>query len=161
MVKVLIAFSSSSGNTEKLAKAVALGVTDAGGEPLLKRAGEVTTDDLVAADAIILGSPVYFGTLSAEVKGLIDRSVTVRRKLKDKVGAAFVTSGHDTGGKETTIISIHLAFLIHEMVVVGDPIEAGGHFGAACRGTPTEKDEKCGALLGERVVKIAGKLKAE
>ncbi len=159
MVQVLIAYSSRSGNTEKLGRAVARGVEAAGGSAVVKRAGETTKEDLAAADAIVLGSPVYFGTPTAEMKELIDRSVGVRRKLRDKVGAAFATAGHHTGGKETTILSMLYAFLIHEMVVVGDPIETGGHYGTACLGNPGEDDERAGELLGARVVKVTQRLK--
>lgn len=159
MVQVLVAYSSRSGNTEKLARAVARGAESEGAAALVKRASETTKEDLVAADGIILGSPVYFGTPTAEMKDLIDRSVGVRRKLRDKVGAAFVTAGHHTGGKETTILSMLYAFLIHEMVVVGDPIDSGGHYGAACLGAPGPDDEKAGALLGARVARVAQKLK--
>lgn len=159
MVQVLIAYSSRSGNTEKMARAVARGVEGEGGRAVLKRAAETTKDDLAAADGIVLGSPVYFGAATAEVKELIDRSVGVRRKLRDKVGAAFVTAGHHTGGKETTILGMLCAFLIHEMVVVGDPIEAGGHYGAACLGAPGPDDERAGEMLGARVVKVARRLK--
>lgn len=159
MVQVLVAYSSRSGNTEKLARAVARGAEGEGAAALVKRASETTKEDLVAADAIVLGSPVYFGTPTAEMKDLIDRSVGVRRKLRDKVGAAFVTAGHHTGGKETTILSMLYAFLIHEMVVVGDPIESGGHYGAACLGAPDADAEKAGALLGARVARVARKLK--
>jgi NAD(P)H dehydrogenase (quinone) len=160
MAKILIAFSSRSGNTEKMANAIGSGVERKGGIALVKRAADVTVEDMVEADGLIFGSPVYFGTPTAELKDLIDRSVGARRKLRDKVGAAFTTSGHITGGKETTMLAILQAFLIHEMVVVGDPIETGGHYGAACKGTPSEGDEEDGALLGERVCKIADKLKS-
>ena len=160
MVQVLVSFSSRSGNTEKLARAVARGVEKEGGVAVVKRAADTTKEDLVAAHGIILGSPVYFGTPAAEMKDLIDRSVAVRRKLRDKVGAAFVTGGHHTGGKETTILSMHYAFLIHEMVVVGDPIEVGGHYGTACVGAPTPADEAAGELLGARVARVARKLAA-
>ncbi len=160
MVQVLIAYSTKSGNTEKLARAIAVGVENAGGTPVLKRAADVVKEDLLAADGLIFGSPVYFGTPTAELKDLIDRTVTVRRKLRDKVGAAFTTSGNLTGGKETTMLAIHLAFFIHEMIIVGDPIEAGGHFGVACKGAPQPDDERCGELLGERVCKVAAKMKA-
>ena len=94
------------------------------------------------------------------MKDLIDRSVGVRRKLRNKVGAAFVTSGHHTGGKETTLLNMLCAFLIHEMVVVGDPIDTGGHYGAACHGAPGPNDEKAGEMLGARVVEVAQKLKS-
>lgn len=159
MVQVLVAYSSRTGNTEKLARAVARGVEGEGGAAVVKRASETTKEDLAAADGIILGSPVYFGTPTAEMKELIDRSVGVRRKLRDKVGAAFVTAGHHTGGKETTLLSMLYAFLIHEMVVVGDPIETGGHYGAACLGAPGPDEERVGELLGARVARVARRLK--
>lgn len=158
MTKILIAYSSRTGNTEMLAQAIAQGVVEEGGTPVLKKAPDVTKEDMVEADGLIFGSPVYFGTPTAELKDLIDRSVSVRRKLRDKVGAAFVTSGHITGGKETSIMAILQAFLIHEMIIVGDPIEAGGHYGAACRGKPGEDDLSNGTLLGRRVCRIAKKI---
>ncbi len=159
MVQVLVAYSSRTGNTEKLARAVARGAEDAGAAVVCKRAADVTRDDLIAADGLVFGSPVYFGTPTAEMKDLIDRSVGARRKLRNKVGAAFVTGGHHTGGKETTLLAILMAFLIHEMVVVGDPIETGGHYGIAALGTPGEDDERAAGLLGARVADIAGRLK--
>jgi len=159
MKKVLISYYSKGGNTEKLAKAIAEGVNSVEGfEAVLKRAKDTTPHDMVEADGIIIGSPVYFGTMSTEVKDLIDRSVAVRRKLRDKVGAAFVTSGHVTGGKETTIFSILYAMLIHEMIIVGDPIEAGGHYGVACTGEPQENDLANARMLGERVCKVIKKM---
>jgi NAD(P)H dehydrogenase (quinone) len=161
MVQVLVAYSSRTGNTEQLARAVARGVEGAGGQVVIKRAADTTKEDLVAADGIILGSPVYFGAPTAQMKDLIDRSVGVRRKLRDKVGAAFVTGGHHTGGKETALLGLLSAFLIHQMVVVGDPIETGGHYGVACLGAPSAEDEQAGEMLGARVTKVAGKLKED
>ena len=159
--KVLISYSTKGGNTEKLAKAIAEGVNSVDGfKAILKRAKETTPQDLVEADGIILGSPVYFGTMSAEMKDLIDRSVVVRRKLKDKVGAVFTTSGHITGGKETTMFSMIYAMLIHEMIVVGDPIDAGGHYGVACTGEPKENDLENGRKLGIRVCNVIKKLRS-
>ena len=87
---------------------------------------------------VIVGSPVYFGSMAAQVKALFDKSVVIRRQLKDKVGAAFVTAGHNTGGKETTMLSILQAMLIHEMIVIGDPISVGGHYGTASVTSPDE-----------------------
>ncbi len=160
MTKILIAYSSKTGNTEKLARAIARGVEAEGGEPLVKSAPEVTKEDLVSSDGLIFGSPVYFGSPTAEMKELIDRTVGVRRKLVDKVGAAFTTAGNVTGGKETTLLTMLMAFLIHEMVIVGDPIEAGGHYGASAKGNPSEEEEHYGELLGKRVVKVARKMSA-
>ncbi len=156
MAKILVAYYSRSGETEKLAKAVAEGVTDAGGKADLKKIGEIDVRELPSYDGIILGSPVYFGTMTAEVKKFIDDAVVVRRQLTDKIGAAFTTSGHRTGGKETTLLSILQAMLIAGMIVVGDPIETGGHYGAA-GSDPTGLRE--GKALGERVTRLADRLR--
>ncbi len=161
MPKILIAYSSSSGNTEKLAKAVSEGAREAGAEIILKKASDVSQKDFEEADGIIAGSCVYFGNMSAELKDMFDRFVSLRRQgeMEGKIGAAFATSGHPTGGKETTLIAIIQAFLIYGMIVVGDPISAGGHYGVACQGSPGSKDIEDAKALGKRVGELAKKLK--
>ncbi|MFH1097291.1 MAG: flavodoxin family protein [Candidatus Desantisbacteria bacterium] len=154
MAKVLVTYFSKGGNTKKLAEAVVKGVMDEGCEVSLKAVTEVSNNDLIEADGIIVGSPVYFGSMSAEVKRMFDESVSVRRQLKDKIGAAFTTSGHQTGGKETTILSILQAMLIHQMIIVGDPISAGGHYGSACVGKPGDKELQEAEALGKRVAGV-------
>lgn len=126
MSEILIVYYSRSGSTEKRASAVAEGVRDGGGNPTLKRMEEVDVNELPEYDGIIAGSPVYYGSMAAELKKFFDESVVIRKKLFDKVGAAFATGAHRTGGKETTLISILQAMLISGLVVVGDPFETGG-----------------------------------
>lgn len=85
-------------------------------------------EKLVSADGIIISSPVYFGTMTAQLKALFDRSVLLRRQgfqLSNKVGAAMAVGGSRNGGQEKTIQSIHEWMHIHGMIVVGD----GAHFG--------------------------------
>ncbi len=155
MIKILVAYYSKTGHTEELAKSVVDGIRDGGGIAVLKKVSETDVEELPDYDGIIVGSPVYFGNMASEVKKLIDDSISIRRKLEGKVGAAFVTSRHRTGGKETTMISILEAMLIHGMIVVGDPIEVGGHYGAA---GSDEQAKKEGFGLGKRVTEIAEKL---
>lgn len=159
MAKVLVIYSSRSGNTKKLAEAVVSGVKEvAGVECEFKAVSEISNGDLVATDGIIVGSPVYFGTMSAEVKEMFDKSVAIRGKLEGKIGAAFATSGHHTGGKETTIFSILQAMLIHGMIIVGDPISVGGHYGVASVGSPDNDAINSGKVFGKRVAEITKKL---
>lgn len=159
MSKVLVIYSSQSGHTKNLAEAIALGVKAVSEvECEIKPVSEVSNKNLVEADGIIVGSPVYFGTMSAEVKEMFDKSVAIRRKLEGKIGAAFTTSGHHTGGKETTIFSILQAMLIHGMIIVGDPISAGGHYGVASVGSPDTDEINSGKALGKRVAEITKKL---
>lgn len=88
----------------------------------------VETDDvnkhiekMIAADGIILGSPVYFSNLTPELKALIDRSGMVARAnenmLKRKVGAAVVAVRR--AGSVLTFDTINNYFLINEMIIAG------------------------------------------
>ena len=158
-MQVLVMYFSRSGNTKKLAEFVAKGVEEVEGVTcLLRAAEEVTKEDFLDSQGIIAGSPVYFGTMAAELKKVFDTCVSVRQKMGDKVGAAFATSGDATGGKETTLFSIIQAFLIYGMIVVGDPLDATGHYGVACSGKPDEKTLENGRKLGRRVARLAGRV---
>jgi len=158
-MQVLITYYSRTGNTKRLADEVALGVRQVQGVPcLVKPVSEVANEDFLASDAVIAGSPVYFGTIAADLKRLFDEFVGLRRKMADKIGAAFVTSGHPTGGKETAILSILEAFLIYGMIVVGDPLEASGHYGVACVGAPDQTTCQDAAKLGKRVAGLVKRL---
>lgn len=151
-MQVLVMYHSRTGNTRKLAEAVAKGVREVDGVTcVLKPASEVTKEDFLSSDGIIAGSPVYFGTMAAELKAVFDKFVGIRNKMGDKIGAAFATSAHHSGGKETTIISIIQAMLINGMIVVGDPLDASGHYGVACTGAPDKRTARDGAKLGKRV----------
>ncbi|HBQ28187.1 flavodoxin [Mesotoga sp. SC_3PWM13N19] len=159
MPKVLIIYDSRTGNTEEMAKAIASGVKEAKAE--VKKVSDVSLKDLEQADAIVLGSPTHFGTMSEEMKKLINNSVKIRGKLENKMGAAFTSSGAISGGNETTLISLLQAMLIHGMIVVGDPIKVGGHYGVVAIGKPDKEVlEACKALggrVGELAVKIAAR----
>jgi len=158
-MQILVLYYSRSGNTKKLAQAIARGVETVDGvRAVLKSTGEVTKDDFLNSNGIIAGSPVYFGVMAADLKKVFDEFVSLRKKMENKVGAAFATSGDPTGGKETTMFSIIQAMMIYGMVIVGDPMSATGHYGTACEGEPDEKARGNGARLGARVAETARKL---
>jgi NAD(P)H dehydrogenase (quinone) len=160
-MQVLVMYYTRSGNTKKLAEHIARGVSEVEGvEAVLKSTSEVSEGDFVSSDGLIAGSPVYFGTMAAEMKDVFDRYVTVRRKMEGKVGAAFATSADPSGGKETTIFSILQAMLIYGMVVAGDPLDATGHYGVSCVGPPDEGILENGRKLGKRVATLVKKLRA-
>jgi len=158
---VLVLYYSKGGNTRQLAEAVAKGVDSVSDvSALLKSTREVTQDDFLNAAAIIAGSPVYFGVMAADLKRIFDEFIGTRKRMENKVGAAFATSGDPTGGKETTMLSIIQCLLIYGMIIVGDPMSATGHYGVACAGEPDEQTcanaEKLGARVAELCKKLAG-----
>ena len=160
-MQVLVMYYSKSGNTRQLAEAVAKGVQDVQGVTcVVKAAHDVTKDDFLNSQGIIAGSPVYFGTMAAELKSVFDRFVGLRSKMGGKVGAAFATSGDASGGKETTLLSILQAMLINGMIIAGDPLDATGHYGTSCVGAPDSQTQANAAKLGKRVAELVLKLYA-
>jgi NAD(P)H dehydrogenase (quinone) len=156
-MSVLIVYDSKTGNTERMARAVAKGAENKGVKVVLKRAENVKNQDFLDADGIILGSPTYFGQMSAKLKHAIDDSIGVHTKLTGKVGAAFTNSGGTATGAETTLLGILQTMLIHGMIVEGNSEDK--HYGAAAKGAPTAEDLLACEELGARVAGLVQKLK--
>ena len=160
MVSVLVVYDTQTGNTEKMAQHVAKGAKSTSqAEVILKRAKDTTLQDLQKADAIIVGSPTYYGLMSGAVKDLFDRSVKIHGKLEGKVGAAFTSSGGTASGAETTILSILQAMLVHGMIIQGR--HSSKHYGAAAVGSPDDQDITDCEDLGKRAVQLASLVKSQ
>jgi NAD(P)H dehydrogenase (quinone) len=158
---VLVLYYSRGGNTRKLAEQVAEGIRSvAGVEAVLKSTQEVTKEDFTGAAGIVAGSPVYFGVMAADLKRIFDEFVGIRSKIENKVGAAFASSAFWAGGNETTIMSILQCMLIYGMIIVGDPMSATGHYGAASVAAPNEKDSEIAQKLGARVAELCKRLQS-
>lgn len=140
--RVLIAFHSQSGNTERMARAVEAGV--AGTENAvaeLKRVFDTTAQDIRQCDAIVLCSPEYFGYMAGAVKDLFDRTY---EELKDdarsvkKSYAVVICAGNDGTGALKHIERLCKGYRFKK---VQNPI--------ICKGTVTEEVlAKCYELGG-------------
>lgn len=158
-MQVLVTYYSGTGNTKKLAEAVVKGVKSVDGvDAALKAAADVREEDFDAAQGIIAGSPNYFGSMAAQLKAMFERFVHLRSRTQNKVGAAFATSGDVNGGMETTLTSILKAMLIYGMIVVGDPLDATGHYGVTAAGEPDDGKLEDAEKLGRRVAELVKKL---
>ena len=160
---ILISYYSKTGNTREMAEAVARGAAKVEGiTVVLKTVEETTTDDLLNAGAIIVGSPVYNANVAPRVQEFISSWPFEGAPLRDKLGAAFVTAGGISAGEELTLMNMLQSMLIFGMIVMG------GHdwtapFGASgIRGEPPfSGDEPMreafllkGEKLGERVASV-------
>jgi len=153
MAKILVVYDSKTGNTEKMAFAVAEGAKQVKGVK-----AKTNLKDLLDADGIIMGSPTYYGQMSAKLKALIDESVEIHGKLEGKIGAAFTSSGGTATGAETTLLSILQAMLVHGMIVQGRANDK--HYGAAAVEFPRKKELDSCKELGKRVASLVKKLEA-
>lgn len=157
MKKALIIYYSQSGNTKRMAEAVCEGLEEEGGVEIdLRPVDRVTIEDLLQVDAILIGSPTYYGTMTWQIKKLIDESVKYHSKLEGKVGAAFSSSAQVGGGNETTIMDILKAMLIHGMIVQGNP--SADHYGPVAIGAPDDRARKNCVQLGRRVARLLRRL---
>ena len=80
---------------------------------------EVKKEDLLNADAIIVGSPVHNANAAPEVVKFIDSWPFEGAPLFNKIGAAFVTAGGISSGEELTQMNILHSMLVYGMIVVG------------------------------------------
>ena len=156
MPKILIIYYTRSGNTEKLAKYIEEGIKSEEVEVVCKKVQDVNVKELLDYDGIVIGSPVYYGTMAAEIKKLLDDSVQFHGKLDGKVGAAFSSSANIAGGNETTIIDILAAMLIHGMIIQGDP--KGDHYGAVAISKPDDRAKDNALRQGKRFAKLVKRI---
>ncbi|MBF0594056.1 MAG: flavodoxin family protein [Candidatus Omnitrophica bacterium] len=133
-MKICIVFHSVCGNTFLIAKAFEKTLLSAGHEVMLRRVvdadwfekpdvsenirgvlqalravPEAKPEVLLQADLILMGSPVYFGNVSAELKAFMDSTGALwfQGKLVGKKFAAFVSAGNTEGGGDLTLSALH------------------------------------------------------
>jgi NAD(P)H dehydrogenase (quinone) len=155
---ILITYHSKSGKTALMANAIAKGAAIHDDiAVVIKPIEQTTTNDLLMADAIIIGSPVYNANVSSDVLKFIESWPFEGAPLKNKIGAAFVTGGGISSGEELVQVSILHAMLVFGMVVVGGD-DWTAPFGASAITNEAPFDTKMndafllkGKQLGKRV----------
>ena len=156
MAKGIVVYYSRSGNTKKMAELIAEGMNKGGLATECKSVDTVKPKDLLVYDAIVIGSPTYYGHMAAPIKELFDELVSSHGALDGKVGAAFASAANIGGGNETTIMGIIEAMLISGMIVHGDP--QGDHYGPVSIGKPDQRVETQCQRRGQRIAELTKKL---
>lgn len=157
MGTVLVVYYSQTGNTKKMAELIGEGIKQEGVSVEIKDVADTAVEELMKYDALIIGSPTYYGSMAAPIKKLLDDSVAFHTKLDGKIGAAFSSSANVGGGNETTILDILNAMLIHGMIIQGDPM--GDHYGPVAIGAADTRSSKQCNRLGKRVALLLKALK--
>ncbi len=98
-LKIVIIYDSKTGNTEKMAKAIAEGASDHA-EVEVKKIGEAFPLIIMAdADGVIFGSPVYYADISNNMKDFLSHVETYinanKRKINNKLASVFGSYGYD------------------------------------------------------------------
>ena len=195
MPRVLVLFYSRTGNTAALADAIAEGAREVRfTEVDVRRIDDLAPESVIAQvpkwrdaraalaqryrtlesidrladyDALVLGSPTRHGTMTAELKSVLDQTgpLWMKGAFVDKVGAAFTSAQSPHGGHETTVLGIMTVMASLGMILAPpgytDPVlfQAGGPWGAtATTGggvLPGDADLAAARHQGRRVARIA------
>ena len=167
---ILITYYSETEYTALMAKNVAEGVKKSDPAELrLLTIEKTTVEDLLWADAIIVGGPVHSGNIASPVLEFIRSWPFEGKELKDKIGAAFVTAGGISAGEELAQLNILHAMMIYNMIIVGGPTWDQPFGASAVTGEEPFASEdgtvkidpiflKKGKALGERVANIAKRM---
>lgn len=170
--RIVITYYTQTGHTKAMAEAVAKGAGSVQGtEVRLLRIEKTSSDDLLWANAIIVGSPVHGANVAAPIMESMYHWPWPG-KLKDKIGAAFVTGGGISAGEELTQLSILHSLLIYNMIIVGGPTWDQAFGASAITGERPFLDEKDegivdpkflakGEALGKRVAEVAKRFTVE
>jgi multimeric flavodoxin WrbA len=136
--QLLIVYHSQGGNTRRMAEAVAEGAGEIEGLAVqIKTARQITSEDLLVCDGLVLGSPEYFGYMAGRIKDLFDRTYESLRghpRIFRKPYAAFISAGNDGSGALQSIERICTGFQFKKVqapVIILGPINEAGL--AACR----------------------------
>ncbi|REE97516.1 NAD(P)H:quinone oxidoreductase [Thermomonospora umbrina] len=192
-VKVAIIYYSATGNITEIAREMADTAEKAGAEVRLRRVAELappeaiaanpawaanaaatsevpvaTADDMLWADAVIMGSPTRFGNIASQLKQFLDTlgGVWHQGLLADKVYSGFTSTGTRHGGHESTLLALTHTFHHFGGIVVapgythpgkfedGNPYGTSHHDGGGT--LPVDDTTRAAARIqAERVVRFA------
>jgi NAD(P)H dehydrogenase (quinone) len=184
MAKITVVFHSGYGHTQRMAEAVAEGA----GASLIAIDAEGNLPEggweaLNSADAIIMGSPTYMGTVSWQFKKFADASSKpwFSQQWKDKVFAGFTNSATMNGDKLSTLHYMFTLAMQHSGIWVGtgmmpsnakaaqrNDINYVGSFSGAMAQSPSDSapaemlsgDLETARLFGRRVTDVVARFVA-
>jgi flavodoxin I len=120
MNKILILYYSRTGNTEKMAKAVAEGAKS-GSNVEVELNYHVDAESLGSYDAILVGSPTYHHDAPIDFKNLFEEAAVRGISLKGKIGAAFGSYGWSGEAPKLIVEIMKYKF---EMQIAEEPLLA-------------------------------------
>jgi len=124
-IRILVAYDSRTGNTEKLAQSVRDGAASVEGVVVtLRNVPQVKPDEITAADGVLIGTPVHWHNQTSAVKGFIDRLAETLSKSgpdwgEGRLAGVFCTMGNPGSGDGLTRLSLIESLLALRFVIVG------------------------------------------
>ena len=164
-VSVLVLYDPKGKAIEQMALAAAEGVAQSGvAAAVVKTIEEAGSNDLLAADGLLLGSPNWSGIPGSLKRWLDDQGdLWEEGALAGRAGAAFTSGSGRHSGLEMTLLQAVHWMLSCGMIVVGLPWSeqmrtSGSYYGATAVGSVTDDDLAQCRQLGSRLAIIASRL---
>lgn len=185
--QIIVLYYSRNGSTQKLADAIAQGISLAGGEALLRTVagpGEpasardltIETDELATCDGLVLGSPIRFGHMASALQQFWETtsSVWLKGELQGKPAGVFTSGSSMHSGQESTLLAMGVPLLHHGMMLCGIPYtepaiqqtqSGGSPYGASHvthhQSQLSEHEYQLAVALGKRITVAAKALKPQ
>jgi len=186
--KIMVLYYSMYGNTYAMAKAVVQGITEEGGEAILRTVAELIPqtvidnnenmkkvkkmqkevpiakpEELEEIDGIILGSPTRFGNMCAQLRNFLDQTASqwLKGALIDKPAGVFCCTASLHGGQETTLISMMFTLIHHGAIIVGVPYSIKELLETKTGGTPYGPTAVVGPMSDQPPLEIDLKIARE
>lgn len=194
MTDILVLYYSQHGSVARMAQSIAEGVESvAHVHAVIRCVPQVTTEhqqtqpavpqdgppyasneDLKNCAGLIMGSPSYFGNMSASLKHFLDKTspLWLSGAMIGKPGALFTSTSSLHGGQESVLISMMIPLLHHGLLISGLPYSEPSLFGQDTAATPygashvaanentslSDNEISACLALGKRVAELALKL---
>jgi len=153
-MKVSVVYHSESGHTAKMGSCIVEGLLSVEGiEAKGFNIDSLDKDFVRESKALIVGTPVYAGTLSGKMKMWLEKE-TRELGLAGKIGGAYATANFIHGGADIAIQSI-----FHHLMVYGMLLYSGGasqgqpyiHFGPVAIAPDLDKFTDLFKVFGQRM----------
>ena len=159
---LLIIYTSKNGRTGDMVEPIRQGIVEGGACATIRTVEDVRWDEMLAADGIIVGTPVRFGGVDWQIKRLFD--VTAYQDypgpLSGKVGGVFTGGGRPGSGAELALLSMLHVLLNHGMVIQGNAHSS--HYGpVSLRESSREEVESTCNAWGKHWAHLVRRLKGE
>ena len=115
---------------------------EGGADVAVRTVEEVTWDEMLAAQGVIVGTPVRFGDVDWQIKRLFDVIAyqDYPGPLSGKAGGAFAGGGRPGSGAELALLSMIHILLNHGMVIQGNAHSS--HYGPIALRESSPEDVK-------------------
>jgi NAD(P)H dehydrogenase (quinone) len=163
-VRILVAYHSVTGHTEKLAREVRAGAAGVEGvEVTLTRTADFKAADITRFNGILVGGPVHWANMSAETRAFLDRIGDALWKAKangdGRTAGVFCTGGGEAMGKDVVRLSAIAALMTMRYTIIGGVDAAGfGTLGPQAttggRQTVADNDLAEARQFGERFARL-------